>query len=109
MEWIVVLEGSGRTAELLAGEPLDTRLTIDADDPQQFHLTVRDPEGDAEGVDLSHAAQARIDALVQEINSFGKLRWGRSYEGLEITHFVSLDEEGNENRRLHLGAASGHL
>ncbi|MEK6327613.1 MAG: hypothetical protein AABM66_08860 [Actinomycetota bacterium] len=109
MRWLVTLSGSRRDVELLTGESLDERLSVDQDDPSRLLLELQDPEGDVTGSDAPHAAKAPIDAFVQEVNSFGRLRWGRTFEGFSVTKITSFDSAGHAAQYAFAGTAHDHM
>jgi hypothetical protein len=109
MRWLVTLSGNTSDVELLAGENLDDRLSIDPENPGQLLLELHDPEGDATGDDASHAAHDVIDDFVQSINSYGKLRWGRSFAGLSDTKRLRFSADGTPEQIVRIGPAYDHM
>ncbi len=67
VRWLVTLSASKRDIDLLSGESLE-RLAVDPANPSRLVFELQDPESDAAGEDASHAAKARIDAFVQQVN-----------------------------------------
>ena len=108
VRWLVTLSGSRRDLELLTSESLE-RLAVDPDDSSRLLAEFHDPEGDATGDDAPHAAKAVIEAFVQHVNSFGGLRWGRTFQGLSVTVIKSFDSAGNATQRAFLGTAYDHM
>ena len=108
MRWEISICGNAVDITRLAGEELP-RLTPDLDDPNQLTLTLVDPEGAAVTDEVAHAAKARIDAAVRNINGVGRLRWGRAYGGVSVRAIRSFDAEGNATQRVYGGTAYDHL
>lgn len=108
MRWLVTLSASKRDIDLLSGESLE-RLDVDPANPSRLVFELQDPERDAAGEDASHAAKARIDAFVQQVNSFGRLRWGRTFGGLSIASIKSIDAAGKTSHQLFAGIAYDHM
>lgn len=96
MRWVVTLYGTRQDAERLIHELPE--LSAVEDSPSEYyrdlHLELDDPEGDAPEEDAMHVGRAVIEAHVRRINGFGRLRWGRTFEGVEITEFTTVDSEG---------------
>lgn len=106
MRWVVTLSGSRRDAERLASEFDDLSPVPDA--PRELLLELNDPEGDATGDNAPHAAKAVIDAFVRRINGFGKLRWGRSFEGVEVSKIATVGSGGGTAQHVFVEPAFGH-
>jgi hypothetical protein len=92
VRWLVTFSGGARDVELLKAEPLEG-LSADERDPGQLVLELHDPEGDATEAEAPQAAKAVIDAVVRNINGFGRLRWGRTFEGVSLSAIKSFDSE----------------
>lgn len=109
MRWIVTLSGSKRDVERLAAESLPG-LTADPDDPKQLLLELDDPEGDATGDEAPHAAKAVIDAVVRDLNGFGKPRWGQMFDGIAASQTVrTVGPAGEVAQRVFAGTAVDHM
>jgi hypothetical protein len=107
VRWIATLSGSRQDIERLAAELPDLSPVEDA--PRELLLELDDPEGDATGGDVPHAAKAVIDASVRRINGFGRLRWGRTFEGVDVSKIVSIDPEGRTTHRAFAERGAGHM
>jgi hypothetical protein len=108
VRWLVTLSASKRDVERLTEESL-ADLTADATDPEHLLLELHDPEGDATGDEVPRRAKAVIDALVRHINGFGRLRWGRTFEGVSVSTTKSFDPAGGETLRLTIEPAFEHM
>jgi hypothetical protein len=108
VRWIVTLAGRHRDIERLAAESL-VGLSVVASVPSELILEMNDPEGDATADEAPHAAKAVIDAAVRHINGFGKLRWGRGFEGVAVSAIKSVDAAGDTTQRVFVGPAVAHM
>lgn len=108
VHWLVSLTGNKRDVERLAGESLPG-LSTDSNAPRQLLLELHDPEGDATGDDAPRAAKAVIDASVRHINGFGRLRWGRAFEGVSVSGIKSFDADGRAAHQLFIEPAVDHM
>lgn len=107
MRWIVTLSATATDAERLAAEFTD--LVAVEDSPRLLRMEVDDPEGDAPAEAAPHVARAVIEANIRRINGFARLRWGRTFEGVEITQWSTVDAEGKTTQRVFVGPAVAHL
>lgn len=107
MRWLVTLSGSKGDVELLTAECLE-QLAVDPDDSSRLLLNLHDPEEGVTGADAPHAAKSAIDAFVQHVNSFGRLRWGRTFEGLSVSTIKSVDS-GHATNQVFIEPAYDHM
>jgi hypothetical protein len=84
-------------------------LSEDPDDSDQLVLTLPDLEGGVGGEEESAFAWAKIEALVERLDGFGKLRWGRTFEGVSIAGVRSFDEDGHVTQHVIVGPAIEHM
>lgn len=102
VRWVVTLYGTKQDVERLVGE--FPELSAVEVSPSEYHRDVQleldDPEGDAPEGTALNVARGVIEARVRRINGFGRLRWGRMFEGVEITDFHTIDCEG-ETMAIH--------
>jgi len=84
VRWIVTLSASREDAERLVSEFSELSEVEKSTNEyiRDLHLELDDPEGDAPEEHAPSIARAVIDAHVRRINGFGKLRWGRAFEGV---------------------------
>jgi hypothetical protein len=108
VRWLVTLSASKRDVERLAAESL-AGVSADTTDPRQLLLELHDPEGGATDDEAPHAAKAVIDAFVRDINGFGRLRWGRTFEGVSVPAIKSFNPARGATQHAFLGTAVGHL
>lgn len=102
MRWVVTLWGTKQDAERLVGEfpELSAVEYSPSEYHRDLHLELDVPEGDAPEGNALNVARAVIEAHVRRINGFGRLRWGRTFEGVEITDFKTIDSQG-ETATIH--------
>lgn len=106
MRWIVTLEGNTRDiARLLAESP---RLSAGGSDRE---AVLEFDDGREEATDESRQAiRAQIEAAVRHFNGFGRLRWGRSFEGVTVKGGVKYFGLGGESGEVvFVGSAHAHL
>jgi hypothetical protein len=89
----VTLEGSRQDVEFLLTESFEG-LTA-TEDPREVILEITDTEHGLLTDEARQAGRTQIDAAVRHLNGFGKLRWGRTYEGVTVTTVKYLDSEGH--------------
>jgi hypothetical protein len=108
MRWSVALSGSEQDVRRLAEESVPG-LSADTTDPRRLLLELHDPEGDATGDDAPRMAKHAIDVALQHLNGFGRLRWGRVFEGVSVTSIKSFDLAGNATHRVFLEPLVEHM
>lgn len=108
MRWLVTLSGSRRDVERLAAQSLPG-LSAGPAAFRQLLLELQDPEADATDDEAPHAAKAVIDASVRRINGVGRLRWGRTFEGVSVSAIKSVDSAGRAAQRVFLGRVVDHM
>jgi hypothetical protein len=97
VRWIITLKGSWRVVDWLAAE--FPELSSVEGERSQLRVEFDNPEGPATGDAAPHAGKAVIDAYVRRLNGFGRLRWGRSFEAVEIAGVRTIDSTGKETQR----------
>jgi hypothetical protein len=107
VRWVVTLSASRQDTQRLAAELPELSPVQDAS--CELLLELDNPEGEATGDDAPHTAKAVIDASVRRINGFGKLRWGRNFEGVEVAKIMTIDSEGRKAQRVSLEPAYDHM
>jgi hypothetical protein len=108
MRWVVTLSGSKQDAERLLGESVED-LSADPADASQLLLELRDAESDETSREVRRAVKAGLDLRVRHINGFGRLRWGRSFEGIGIKTVRSFDSTGEETQHGFVEPAYDHM
>jgi hypothetical protein len=108
MRWIVTLSGSKQDVERLIAESLED-LSADSTEAGQLLLELHDSEGDESSHQTRLAAKADMDLRVRHINGFGKLRWGRNFEGVVISTVRSVDSAGTETQHVFPRPAYSHM
>lgn len=78
------------------------------DDHRDLRLELDIAEGAAadDGLDVGRAA---IEANVRRMNGFGRLRWGRTFEGARITNIKTIDFDGKATTIVFIGPAVQYL
>jgi hypothetical protein len=107
VRWVVTLEGNRRDIEFLLGESFG-RLTA-SDDPREVLLELDDPDHDVATDEARQAGKVAIDAAVRRLNGFGKLRWGRTYEGIAVKTVQNIDSSGGIGQVVFAGPAYDHM
>ena len=92
MRWLVTLEGNRPDVERLLAESSE-RLSA-TDETREVVLEIADAEHDVVTDESRQAGRTLIDAAVRHLNGFGKLRWGRTYEGVTVKAVRYFDSEG---------------
>jgi hypothetical protein len=110
VRWIVTLSGGRQDVERLAVE-LSDLLTVDNAESGRpdLRMELADPEGDATGEDAPHAAKAVIDAHIRRINGFGRLRWGRTFDGVSIAGLRTVATDGKVMQTVFVDPGHGDL
>jgi hypothetical protein len=80
---------------------LSSGFSVDHDDPNQVFLEFEESDDDV--------ARAVIENRVHQLNTFGRLRFGRAFEPVSVAATRSVDADGNPRQVVHVGAAHGHL
>jgi hypothetical protein len=93
--WVITLYGTRQDTERLVRE--FPELSVD-DSPNEYYSAVRlkldEPDAEAPEADALNIARAVVEAQVRRINGFGRLRWGRAFEGVEIADYKTVDSDG---------------
>lgn len=105
MRWVVVLSASKPDAERL---PAVTGLAAHPTEAGQLLLELQVGDGD-ETSEGRLAVKAEIDRRVRHINGLGRLRWGRTFEGVAIKSIRSVDPAGPETQHAFLEPAYDHM
>ncbi len=112
VRWIVTPNGTKKDAERLV-EHFPELSIVQEDSPSEYHgdlhLVLDDPEGDAPEEFAVNVGRTVIDAHVRHINGFGRLRWGRLYEGAEITDYERVEADGEVLRIVYLEPSSQYM
>jgi hypothetical protein len=93
MRWVITLSASKADMKRLLAESIET-LSPRPDDPSQLRLELDDSFGDQATDETRQAVRQDIELRVRHLNGFGKLRWGRGYEGVEVKAVRSFDSTG---------------
>lgn len=108
MRWTATLRARREDVERLLAESVPDLSAADGDD-SHLVFTFSDPPDDGSFESESHAAKAVIDAFVRHVNGFGRLRWGRSFEGVALASTRAVDANGKTTQYAFLGQAVAHL
>ena len=108
MRWVITLSATKADAERLLAASIE-RLAPHPTEAGEVLLELEDSFGD-ESTDANREA-VRLDVAlrVRHINGFGKLRWGRGFEGVEVKAVRSFDSIGAETQHVFAGTAYAHL
>ncbi|MDW5592964.1 hypothetical protein VSS74_01355 [Conexibacter stalactiti] len=108
MRWTATLRARKQDVERLLAEAVPD-LSVAGEDDSHLVFAFSDPPDDGSFESESHAAKAVIDAFVRHINGFGRLRWGRSFEGVTVASTRATDSNGKVTQYEFLGQAVAHL
>jgi hypothetical protein len=108
MRWVITLSTTKVDAERLLAAALEG-LAPHPTDVGVVFLELEDAFGDESTDETRQAVREDIDLRLRHINGFGKLRWGRGFEGVEVKAVRSFDSTGAENRHVSVGPAYAHL
>jgi hypothetical protein len=92
VRWLVTLEGNRRDVERLLAESSE-RLSA-TEESLELALEITDTAHDVATDESRQAGRTLIDAAVRHLNGFGKLRWGRTYEGVTVKTVRYFDSVG---------------
>jgi hypothetical protein len=84
-------------------------LSRDATDRGDLFLELHGSGQDETSDEARHAVKADSDLRVRHINGFGRLRWGRNFEGITIKAVRSMDSTGKETQHIFPRTAHGHM
>jgi hypothetical protein len=108
VRWLVTLEGNRSDVERLLAESSDRLSATEA--PGEVILEITDAEHDVASDESRQAGRMLIDAAVRHLNGFGKLRWGRTYEGVTVKTVRYFDSEGRPGGQVvFVGTAYDHM
>jgi hypothetical protein len=96
VRWVVTLYGTKSDAERLVREFPEPRAVeySPSEYHRDVHLQLDDPEAEAPEGNALNVTRAVVQAHVRRIKGFGRLRWGRTFEGVEVTEFKTVDSVG---------------
>jgi hypothetical protein len=108
VRWIVTLSTTRVDAERLLAAAIED-LAPHPTDPAVVLLELEDAFGDESTDETRQAVREDIDLRLRHINSFGKLRWGRGFEGVDVQAVRSFNSTGAETQHVFVGTAYAHL
>jgi hypothetical protein len=108
VRWVVTLSATKVDAERLLAASIED-LAPHPTEASKVLLELQDSFGDASTDETRQAVKQDIDLRVRHINGFGKLRWGRGFEGVEVEAVRSFDSTGAESQVVFVGAAYDHM
>ena len=108
MRWVITLSASKKDVERLLAESIED-LTPHPTEPRALLLELEDSVGDESTDETRQAIRQDVDLRVRHINGFGKLRWGRGFEGVVVAGVRSIDSIGAETQVAWVGAAVEHM
>lgn len=107
MRWIVNLNGSRGDIERLLAESLE-RLAA-TDDPCMVRLEIVDPRHPKNSDEARSEGRAMIDGTVRHLNGFGRLRWGRSFGGIDAGGISYVDSDGRHGQVVFVDTGYAYL
>ncbi len=108
MRWLITLSAQASDVERLSSEPIEG-LSANPDDPRELLLELNDPEENTARTEGAQAMKPELEAFVDRLNGVGRLRWGRTFEGVAITTIKSFDENGRPTQHVFLEPAREHM
>jgi hypothetical protein len=108
MRWLITLSAQASDVERLSSEAIEG-LSANPDDPKQLLFELANPESDAVGKGAAQAIKPELEAFVDRVNGVGRLRWGRTFEGVAITTIKSFDENDQQTQHVFLEPAREHM
>jgi hypothetical protein len=108
VRWLITLSATNVDVERLLAASIED-LSPHPTEPGEMLLTLQDSFGDESTSETRQAARRDFELRVRHVNGFGKLRWGRGFEGAEVKAVHSLDSAGAETQHVFPGPAYAHL
>jgi hypothetical protein len=108
MRWVITLSAKNVDAERLLSELIED-LATHPTEAGELLLELQDSFGDELTDETREAVRRDIDLWVRRINGFGKLRWGRGFEGVEVKAVRSFDSTGVETQHVFVDTVYAHL
>ncbi len=107
MRWVVTLQANAADIERLLAQASD-RLS-GTESSREVVLEFEDAAGDVATDESRQSARTMIEAAVRHLNGFGKLRWGRTFDGVKVKGVSHIDSEGRSGQVVFVGTAYAHL
>jgi hypothetical protein len=107
MRWVITLSAKKADVERLIAESIDD-LAPHPTETGELLLELQDSFGDESTDETREAVRRDTDLRVRHINGFGKLRWGRGFEGVEVKAVRSFDSTGGETQHVWLTPVHAH-
>jgi hypothetical protein len=108
VRWIVTLSATKVDAERLLAAPIED-VGPHPNEAGELVLELEDSSGDESTDETRRAIRRDVELRVRHINGFGKLRWGRGFEGVKIKGVRSIDSTGGETQVVFVGTAYAHM
>jgi hypothetical protein len=108
MHWVITLSLTKVDVERLLAASIDN-LAPHPTEAGKVLLELQDSFGDESTDEARQAVRQNVDLRVRHINGFGKLRWGRGFEGVEVSAVRSIDSTGAETQVVFVGPAYAHM
>ena len=108
MRWVITLSATKEDAERLLAESIED-LAPHPTEPRQLLMELEDSFGDVSTDETRQAIKQDVDLRVRHINGFGKLRWGRGFEGVVVGAVRSFDSSGAETLVVSVSPAIANM
>jgi hypothetical protein len=108
MRWIITLSASKVDVDRLSAASI-ADLSADPAEAREVILEFADSFGDVSTDETRQVVRKDIELRVRHLNGFGKLRWGRGFEGLTVQAVRSIDASGSETQHGFVEAAWDHM
>jgi hypothetical protein len=108
VDWKITLSAQRADVERLLSESIDG-LSGDPGDPRRLVRSLDIQEVRSDPTATADLAKNEVHSRLDLLNALGKLRWGRTFEGVKIEAIRSFDEKGRATQRAFLGIAYDHM
>jgi hypothetical protein len=108
VRWVITLSASKEDVERLLAASIHD-LAPHPTEAGHMLLDLEDSFGDESTSESRQAIKEDIDLRARHISGFGKLRWGRGFQGVQITSVRSFNSAGTETQVVFASSAHGHL
>lgn len=79
------------------------------DNPRRVRLALEAADYDVPTDEARQAGKLAIDAAVRHLIGFGKLQWGRTFDGVEVKDVQCIDSSGRSRHVVFLEPAYDHM
>lgn len=103
VRWVITLEASRGDVERLVAQ---AAVSLSATgNPREVELEFEDHEHEVATDEARQAGRLIVEAAIRHLNGFGKLRWGRTFEGVALRNVKYIDSSGGSGLVGFVGTA----